>query len=293
MIRSMTGYFARTFTHKTYTVRISIRSLNHKYLEVNIRGNAVWLGLDSEIREIFKKRIERGKIDAQIDFEFFDPSKFEIRINYNLLDEIMRMVERFSEKDKKILNIDSIMKLPGIFSMHYVESPFTQDEEEFFIEKLNYSIDELIKDKEREGERLHKILVDNLRKLKSTAFEIEKIAESQNKVLEERFRKRLEEIYKLKNLNETRFYEELVYYIDKSNIREEIDRLKTHISYAEKLLTSNEKHGVGRKLTFIMQECLREVNTIGSKSQIKEISLAVVQAKELIENIREQSFNIE
>ncbi len=293
MIRSMTGYFTKTFNYKTYTLRVSIRSLNHKYLEVNTRGNAVWLGLDSIVREIVKEKIYRGKIDLQIDFEFFDPSKFDIKINYNLFEEIIKMFERFTEKDRKVLNIDSIMKLPGVFYLHYIETPFNEEELSFFKEKLEFSLDRLLDEKEREGRKLKEVVVENIKEVEKIIADIGKISRTQKDVIEERIRKRIDEIYKLKNLNETRFYEELVYYIDKANINEEIDRLKTHIEYVKKVLLSNKKEPLGKKLTFLMQECLREINTIGAKSQIKEISLAVVKAKEHIENIREQAQNIE
>jgi large subunit ribosomal protein L28 len=290
----MTGHFSRTFQYDTFSFNISIRSLNHRFLEINFRGNVTWLGLEPKLREIIEDYFRRGKIDIMIDFELFDPTKFKIKLNSSLLNEILFMLEPNLKKSQNIvLNMDSLLKLPGVFNINYVDSPFNDKEMKFIIDNFKTALEEVSKDREKEGEKLAIPLRKYTKQLTKQLSIIRKIAEKQPDRVKTKFKDRLKEIYKLKDISEEKFYEELVYYLDKLNVNEEIERLDSHINYLDELLDPKFPEPVGRKISFLMQECLREINTIGSKSQDKEISKEVILTKELIENIREQILNIE
>ncbi len=294
MIRSMTGHFSRTFQYDTFSFNISIRSLNHRFLEINFRGNVTWLGLEPTLREIIEDYFRRGKIDIMIDFELFDPTKFKIKLNSSLLNEILFMLEPNLKKSQNIvLNMDSLLKLPGVFNINYVDYPFNKKEMKFITDSFKTALEEVSEDRKREGEKLAIPLRKYTKELTKQLSKIKKIAKKQPDRVKTKFKDRLKEIYKLKDISEEKFYEELVYYLDKLNVNEEIERLASHINYLDELLDSEFPEPVGRKISFLMQECLREINTIGSKSQDKEISKEVILTKELIENIREQILNIE
>ncbi len=294
MIRSMTGHFSKTYQYETFTYFLSIRSLNHRFLEINFRGNVTWLGLESDLKKLTEKYIKRGKIDIMMDFELYDPSKFLIQLNSSLLQKILYILEPNIKKSENIvINMDSLLKLPGVFNINYVDSPFNEKEKEFIFSTFEESLKAIVREREKEGEKLRKPLLMYAEKLKEKTEKIRKFVEIQPEKIKKKFEERLKEFYELKDISEEKFYQELVYYLDKANINEEIERLDSHLAYLKELLEDNYPDPVGRKIGFLMQECLREINTIGSKSQDKEISRLVVEGKELIESIREQIMNIE
>jgi len=294
MIRSMTGHFSKTYQYETFTYFLSIRSLNHRFLEINFRGNVTWLGIEAELKKLVEERIKRGKVDIMMDFELYDPSKFLIQLNSSLLQKILYSLEpNINKKENVIINMDSLLKLPGVFNINYVDSPFNEKEKEYIFSTFKESLDAIVKEREKEGEKLRKPLTLYMNKLKEKTDKIRELVSLQPERIKKKFEERLKEFYKLKDFSEEKFYEELVYYLDKANINEEIERLEAHISYLKELLGKDYPDPVGRKIGFLMQECLREINTIGSKSQDKEISRLVVEGKELIESIREQIMNIE
>ena len=155
------------------------------------------------------------------------------------------------------------------------------------------ALKEVLNDRDKEGEKLAIPLRKYAKDLSKQLIKIRKMAKKQPERVKSKFKERLKEIYKIKDFSEEKFYEELIYYLDKLNINEEIERLSSHINYLDELLEPDFPEPVGRKISFLMQECLREINTIGSKSQDKEISKEVILTKELLENIREQILNIE
>lgn len=294
MIRSMTGHFSKTYQYETFTYFLSIRSLNHRFLEINFRGNVTWLGIEAELKKLVEERIKRGKVDIMMDFELYDPSKFLIQLNSSLLQKILYSLEpNINKKENVIINMDSLLKLPGVFNINYVDSPFNEEEKKYIFSTFKESLDAIVKEREKEGEKLRKPLTLYMNKLKEKTDKIRELVSLQPERIKKKFEERLKEFYKLKDFSEEKFYEELVYYLDKANINEEIERLEAHISYLKELLGKDYPDPVGRKIGFLMQECLREINTIGSKSQDKEISRLVVEGKELIESIREQIMNIE
>jgi len=293
MIRSMTGYYSKTFQFKTFSTSISIRALNHKYLEINFRGNVSWLGLEPELRLIAKDYFYRGKIDIRMDFELFDPSKFKINLNSSLLEEIIYKIKNIKKNEELVTNLDSLLKLPGVFNINYTENPFNKEETKFIKKSFMTALQHISYEREREGKKLLKHLKRNKELLLKKLKFIKKKSINHPKEIEKDFRERLSNFYKIKNFSESKFYEELTYYLEKSNINEEIERLETHLQYLDNLLDPGFQEPVGRKINFLMQECLREINTIGSKAQNKEISKTVVDFKENIENVREQIMNIE
>ena len=294
MIRSMTGYVSRSYNHLTFALHISLRSLNHKFLEVNLRGNASWLGLESELRSMTEKTLSRGKIDVTAEFELFDPGKFNINLNAVLLDKIVHMVEPTMKKDDRfVLNVDSLLKLPGVFNLNYADTPFNDEEKAFIRESYQDALNELLREKAREGDKLREPLNRYGAQIRENLEKIRLLSAKQPEVIKEKFAARLKELYSLPNFSESRFYEEVVFFIDKSNIAEEMDRLESHLKYLEEMLSPEYPEPPGWKVGFLMQECLREVNTIGSKTQDAEISRVVIHSKELIENIKEQILNIE
>ncbi len=294
MIRSMTGHFSKTYQYETFTYFLSIRSLNHRFLEINFRGNVTWLGVESDLKKLTEKHLKRGKIDIMMDFELFDPSKFLIQLNSSLLQKILYILEpNIKKKENIVINMDSLLKLPGVFNINYVDSPFDEKEKEFIFSTFEESLLAIVKEREKEGEKLRKPLIIYANELKKKTDQIRDLIALQPERIKKKFEERLKEFYKIKDFSEEKFYEELAFYLDKANINEEIERLDSHISYLKELLEDDYPDPVGRKIGFLMQECLREINTIGSKSQDKKISKLVVEGKELIESIREQIMNIE
>lgn len=273
MIKGMTGFGSGQLSIEKIKGIVEIKSLNHRYLDISFFLPIGFSSLESKIREIVQKQIERGKVTISLKIthkpsEILDFNKKAIK-EYLKYTEALRKEFGFTDR----LTLADLIKLPGV-----VESKETQLSPEFLwpaIEKtIVRSLKELNDMRQREGRSLASDMTDKLRRM---ILEIKKI---QN---------RAQEILKEKKGRMTN--EEFSSFQKSNDVNEELSRLIHYIEEFKLLLKTNP--AVGKKLDFIAQEMQRETNTIGAKLQDKIVSNAVIALKSKIEKIREQSQNIE
>lgn len=287
MTLSMTGFsnLSQTFSYGCLTWEI--RSVNHRYLEVDIQTQTEFKGLITDFKNKFKDKLSRGKIYASftLDGSLSDNTLSINQIVLNQLNQVKLEINQKLDQDSE-LPLDFILEYPGILSEKKLDLDQVKKDATVVLEK---ALEHFISSREKEGKALKTILCEKLEQIKIHLNKIIKIApvsyENYKKRLNDRLNKEMDSI------DENRLMQELVYLAQKMDITEETDRLNQH------LLTINDifKTGgvIGRRLDFMMQELNRETNTIQSKSTDAILTQEAVEIKVLIEQMREQVQNIE
>ena len=288
MIKSMTGFGKASQELSDKTINIEIRSLNSKSADISLRLSSGLRNYELELRNEISKQLERGKIDLSI---FIESKKAEmpVEINIELAKAYHKQLKNLAlELNEPIANVlQQVLKFPDVLKNERKET----DENEWKLIKhcLNSALDELNNFRDIEGLSLKKDFEIRISKINTCLEEIKTLDLIRINAIKNRIRNNIEEVIGKSNLDENRFEQELIYYIEKLDINEEKVRLKTHLDYF--IDTCNEK-SAGRKLNFISQEIGREINTIGSKANDAQIQKLVVLMKDELEKIKEQANNV-
>lgn len=292
MIKSMTGFGRCEIVGNNRKFTVEMKSVNHRYLDVNIKMPKKLNFFESAIRSELKNFISRGKVDVFITYEDFSEANTSVRYNKEIAGEYLRYLNQMAQDfglDNDI-RISSLSKYPEVFTMEEQ----TIDEEELWSElqqAVKGAAEMFVGTRLSEGEQLKN---DLIAKLDGMIDLVDFIAERSPKIVNE-YRQRLEE--KVKELlgdnvmDEARILTEVTIFADKICVDEELVRLRSHIETTRKTLV--EGGIIGRKLDFIAQEMNREANTTLSKSNDLEISNCAIELKTEIEKVREQIQNIE
>ncbi|MBQ2937920.1 MAG: YicC family protein [Clostridia bacterium] len=293
MIRSMTGYGKGFLSTESREYQVEIKSVNHRYLDINIKMPKTLSYLEEDIKKQVSQKIKRGKIDIFITFENNSQEGRNIKINKELAKVYINQLKELANEEEILSNIEviDIAKFPDILTIKIDENDEKIKNE--ILQATNNAIDKILEMKNAEGE---KIAQDLLRRIEKIENKILEISEKSTGLIEEyvvKLEKRIKEILKSEEIDKSRLAQEVVIYADKCSIEEEITRLNSHIYQFKNLLSDNQNETIGKKLDFIIQEMNRETNTIGSKANNLEITNGVIDIKTELEDIREQVQNIE
>lgn len=292
MIKSMTGFGRCEIAENNRKFAVEIKSVNHRYLDVNIKMPKKLNYFDASIRAELKNYISRGKVDCFITYEDFSENTSSVRYNRELAGEYLQYLRQMAEEfdlDNDI-RVSTLSRYPEVFIMEEQ----SEDEEELWKELqkvLAGAAEMFVESRVNEGEQLKK---DLLQKLDEMLGLVTYIEERSPQLLEE-YRKRLEEkvreLLEDKNVDEGRLLTEVAVFADRVCVDEELVRLKSHIKTTRETLEAGGS--IGRMLDFLAQEMNREANTILSKSNDLKISNCGIELKTVIEKVREQIQNIE
>ncbi len=292
MVLSMTGFGRAKAEDGNIEIEIELKSINHRYLDINLRIPRSLNFLEDSIRRTLQNSVKRGRIELYLNYKNNNPDKTSVSLNESLAQSYIENLSILADRFGLNKNID-LSVLAAIEDIFVV----TESEEDtdlltrLVTDALDQALATLLQMRQKEGS----FLVDDILKRTSLINTILDEIESRSLLVVEEYRikleARLKELLKTTELDENRFSTEVAYYADRSNITEEIIRLRSHISQLKQ--TMDKGGSVGRKLDFIIQEMNREINTIGSKSGDVEITNRVVEVKSEIEKIREQIQNIE
>ena len=295
MIQSMTGFGKAQLDFKQSIVNIEIRSLNSKHLDLNIKMPQVYREKELELKKYLTQKLVRGKIEVSIQSDSFNSSRFTINTKKikEYHQEILKLKKdlnlknsswNFMYKSSDIL--PSLLKMPEAVIKR--EEKASQDDWTEVFDGVKIAIDELIKYRNNEGKDLEKDISQRINNISKLLEEIIPLSKERIEKVKINLRQKLElsEV----QFDANRFEQELIFYLEKQDITEEIVRLKSHLSYF--LETIETSFPNGKKLGFICQEIGREINTIGSKSSNSEMQKLVVNMKDELEKIKEQLLNI-
>ncbi|MGD9345141.1 MAG: YicC/YloC family endoribonuclease [Candidatus Aminicenantes bacterium] len=292
MIFSMTGFAEKTWESKSLSVKVTIRTLNHRFFDWNYRGYPV-KDLEQRMRATCQKKIRRGRIEVAFEVQFADPSKWDIQINEGLLSNILNSLDNVSAKISKDVSfhVENLFSLPHVFELK--RKDFTEEESRFLMRCFEMTLDDLLRSRSREGRELKKELRSHIRNIGQILLRLSKLAKIQPFHIQEKMKERLTALKGEVALPEDRVLEEAAIIAQRYDLQEEIERLKCHLNYFRELLSTKEKEPLGRKMDFTIQEMYREVNTINSKSQDIAITQECLRLKSELETLRQQVQNIE
>lgn len=291
MIKSMTGYGKSSLSINLREYQVEIKTVNHKYIDTNIRLPRSISYLEDDIRKLITSKLKRGKVDVLITFENFNKDDNEIKINKELAKMYIDSFKDLAQEENLSTNIDvtEITKLPDVV---IVKSNI--DEEQIKTELLQVvenAINNLIEMRQSEGTRISDGILDKISQIEKKNEEIFGLSTGLIREYVVKLETRIKEILKTEELDKSRLMQEIVIYADKCSVEEEVTRLRSHISQLREIIESKEP--TGKKMDFLIQEMNRETNTIGSKANNLEITNRVIDIKTILEDIREQVQNIE
>jgi uncharacterized protein (TIGR00255 family) len=288
MIYSMTGYAIATKESSQGTLSLELRSVNHRYLDIQFRLPDKFRALEPSMRELITSKLSRGKVDCYMSFNQLSGNEGMQRINTELLQRLLELNQtvKTALPDAQSLSAADILRWPNILKTEILP---TDDLCNLCKELLQNALDELTAARAREGEKLKIILLERLASMRQLTAAAAPLIPALVTAFQEKITAKLKDA--IINSGDDRIRQELVLFASKIDIDEEISRLETHFEEVERVLV---KGGVvGKRLDFLMQELNREANTIGSKSVDSDLSKISMELKILIEQMREQVQNIE
>jgi len=288
MLQSMTGFGNASLDSEFGKISLDIKSLNSKNLDLNYSLNPIFRNIEGDIRSILTNTLKRGKIDFKINFKISEKN-FNSNLNHDVIKSYIKDLKKITPET--LIDSSELLKI-AITLPNSIETnrpDLNQNLLDTIKELVKNAVKELIDFRIQEGISMEKDLLSNLDLIKNKMIQIEQLIPDRMISIRKRLKKSLDNIKVEIDLN--RFEQELIYYLEKFDINEEIVRLKNHLIYFKKTINESQIEK-GKKLMFISQEIGREINTIGSKSNNLPIQQAVVEMKNELEKIKEQLLNI-
>lgn len=287
-VRSMTAYANASSELSGKRIELEIRSLNHRFLDVQFKIPDDLRFLENSMREKIAAKITRGKLECRIVLSDAQYSG-SLNINHDLVGELASINSKIRKKHSDIgkLNVADLLRFPGVLtSVKHDNETLCSTIETL----LNQALDDFIAAREREGGKLQQHILERLDLMEAIIGALEQLFPQLLDTHMSRSRRRLADA--VNNIDEDRLKQEFVLFMQKSDVDEEFNRLRTHIAEVRRIV-SHHQGAIGKRLDFLMQELNREANTLGSKAIASECTQVSVELKVLIEQMREQVQNIE
>lgn len=286
----MTGYGKAQAEKNNVLITAEVKTLNSKYLELNLRLPKAYTDYEMEVRHQLNHLLVRGKANVVVEVQYIGIANTHVDYNKALFLHYYQTLQQLADSVGAPQNdlFRLALQQPEVMNAPVVE--VGEDEWKLMEETIRMAVKQCDAFRIREGESLRQKLHGYAIEIGRLLSEVERLDAGRMDNIRERLDKKMGELMSLEKLDKNRLEQEMFFYIEKLEISEEKVRLRTHLSYFEQTLNSPESNG--KKLGFLSQEIGREINTIGSKANDAEIQLLVVQMKEELEKIKEQSLNI-
>ncbi len=284
MIQSMTGYGKEVVQLPSKTITIEIKSLNSKGLDLNTRVPSAYREKELVIRDLLAKSLQRGKVDFSLYIEVTG-EEVTTQLNESVVKQYIKQLANVVNGDPVEL-LKMAVRMPDAMKTEREEI----DEKEYntILKGIDKALEAINKYRTDEGLVLENDFLDRSKTISNLLEEVIAMDSERIDGVKERLRKAVADLKE--KVDENRFEQELIYYLEKYDITEEKVRLKNHLDYFEQSLNSHDSNG--KKLGFITQEIGREINTIGSKANYAPMQQVVVQMKDELEKIKEQALNV-
>ncbi|AZI54326.1 YicC family protein [Epilithonimonas vandammei] len=284
MILSMTGFGRAETVYKGKKITVDIKSLNSKNFDLNVKVPLRYKEKEFDIRKLLNDKILRGKVDCYISCESLEDSN-EVTINQDIVKNYIEQLRSVASDAPEFEYLKMAVRMPDVLSTK--SSELEDDEWKALLEVVQESVDRFIEFRQTEGNQLAEEIEKIVQNIEYNLSEVAQYEEERIQPIKDRY---LSALKNFENVDETRYYQEMVYFVEKLDISEEKVRLSQHIKYYLEVMKNEDFNG--KKLGFIAQEMGREINTLGSKANHSEIQKLVVEMKDDLEKIKEQTLNI-
>ena len=284
MILSMTGFGRAETVYKGKKITVDIKSLNSKNFDLNVKVPLRYKEKEFDIRKLLNDKILRGKVDCYISCESLEDSN-EVTINQDIVKNYIEQLRSVASDAPEFEYLKMAVRMPDVLSTK--SSELEDDEWKALLEVVQESVDRFIEFRQTEGNQLAEEIEKIVQNIEYNLSEVAQYEEERIQPIKDRY---LSALKNFENVDETRYYQEMVYFVEKLDISEEKVRLSQHIKYYLEVMKNEDFNG--KKLGFIAQEMGREINTLGSKANHHEIQKLVVMMKDDLEKIKEQTLNV-
>jgi uncharacterized protein (TIGR00255 family) len=288
MILSMTAYASQEYNTSGGVLLLELRSVNHRYLELQLKLDDNLRGFEAQVREQIQAKLGRGKVDCRISLMRNNALEAAPVLNHSVLQKIAESAKTAAQyfPHTQPVNMLEILQMPGVMQVETIDSDALQGA---LNKALGDALQDLIAAKAREGEKLKIIILERLREIEQLVAKVKPMMPNLIQQYQEKLTAKLHEAHT--SNDDERVRQEIVLFAQRIDVDEELVRLSSHIDEVKRIL--NASAAAGKRLDFLMQEMNREANTLGSKSVAIETSQISMELKVLIEQMREQIQNIE
>ena len=288
MILSMTGYASQEYNTANGVLLIELRSVNHRYLELQLKLDDSCRSFESAVREQIQAKLGRGKVDCRLNIVRNNAAASALQLNHSVLQQIAESAKEAAQyfPHTQPVNMLEVLQMPGVMGAQVIDAEALEQD---LKTGLNQALQSLVDAKLREGEKLKNIVLARLQEIESLVTTVKPMMPALIKQYQEKLTAKLAEAHA--SNDDDRIRQEMVLFAQRIDVDEELSRLDAHIAEVKRILKHDT--AAGKRLDFLMQEMNREANTLGSKSVSIETTQISMQLKVLIEQMREQIQNIE
>ncbi|MDA8019400.1 MAG: YicC family protein [Thermoanaerobaculia bacterium] len=293
-MRSMTGFGQAVGEQDGLRISVTVRSVNHRYLDLALRLRDDRPEIERKVRELVATRVERGRLDLSVEVETSGIGAARARVDAGLMDSVEALVEELS--DRGLINggvrLGDLLRIPELVKFER-GADWTEEAEILLLDVIGEALDGLVTTRSEEGLKLTRMLLERVEGLEAVRREMQELAAELPSRQAVALRQRLDQLLgeNVEPLDEQRVAQEAAILADRSDVAEELDRLGAHLEQFR--VVCDQQGSAGKRLDFLAQEIFRELNTIGSKCRDSDLKRCVVDGKVLCEQLREQVQNVE
>jgi len=295
MIHSMTGFGrASGALSPRYFVTVTAKSVNHRFLELGVRLPDYLWDMEAPLRALGSEYFSRGKMDLSVRVQRTQQPEYSVRINAQIANQVIPQLKSIAEElGMGSFNGSDLMRVPDLLQVEAVDAEVTDEEREALVKIVRETFEQMTGMRKREGESLQTDITSRVATIRKLRDEVASHRDEIRAEVLASYQQRVQELASMAGTDvaQDRIAQEVVIMVEKGDIAEELTRLDHHLDQIGKAI--NGKEAAGKKLDFLSQEMLREINTMGSKSRSAVIRTVVVELKTEVERIREQVQNVE
>jgi uncharacterized protein (TIGR00255 family) len=292
-MRSMTGYGEASAENARHGITVSLRAVNHRFLDLQLRIGEELRGSEAALRDVIGKEVSRGRVEARVEMRSVAERKASVQVNMGVIREAHVAVHQLVDAGliDRGLSAGDLMRLPEAFRVDLETEEWTPEDEELLLQAARGAVTQLVASREREGASLVAIMDEKLVGVEGAVARLDVLRSPVREEMAAALKRRLAEMLAGQALDEGRLAQEVALLVDRCDVSEEIDRLRSHVEHFRSVM--REGAAAGKRLDFLTQEVFRELNTLGAKCRNAEMTRAVLDAKVTCEQIREQVQNVE
>ncbi|MCH9647976.1 MAG: YicC family protein [Deltaproteobacteria bacterium] len=292
-MRSMTGFGQASEENQTYLVSVSARGVNHRYLDLKIRLETAYVASEAAVRDLFAQELRRGRVDVRVDIQRLGPRPVKVEVHRELLETLHKAVRQLGDEGLLTggLQAGDLLRLPDALRIEAVGEAWGESDQDLLMGVASRALSQLVTARDQEGQVIAGVLQHRLDLLEEQVEVLKREREPAVSEIRDNLSRRLAELIEGTQLEPARFEQEVALLIERTDVQEELDRLAAHLQHFRSLMSGGES--LGKRLDFLTQEILRELNTVGSKCRSTAMTRAVLEAKALCDQLREQVQNVE
>ena len=292
-MRSMTGYGEASGENTRHGVTVSLKAVNHRFFDLVLRLGDELRSSEQALRDVFGKEVSRGRVEARVEVRPVAERKAAVQVHMGVIREAHAAIHQLVEAGlvDRGLSAGDLLRIPEAFRVEVASEEWSPEDHELLLRVAGDAVTQLVAGREMEGANLAAVMEERTRALDVIVARLDTLRGPVREELGAALRRRVEELLGGQNLDEVRVAQEVALLVDRSDVSEEIDRLRSHLDHFRSIL--RDAGPAGKRLDFLTQEIFRELNTLGAKCRNAEMTRAVLDAKVLCEQIREQVQNVE